>query len=86
MLNLEHTLSDNFEVIIAAMDELNEYDELIGEKELKFLLFDTYDAIIPEFAKKDIRPAKFVLTCMDRSEELLKVLNRKQRLKLLSVV
>ena len=85
MLNLKDTLSDNFELIKEAISELNHFDKMIGEKELKFLLFDTYDEIFPEFAKNNIRPAKFVLECLERKDELLKELNRSHRLTIISL-
>jgi len=86
MLNLQTTLSDNFELIKAALNELNHYEGTIGERELKFLLFDTYDEIFPEFARTNISPAKFVLECLVRKDELLRDLNRVHRLKVISVL
>lgn len=86
MLSLTTTLLDNLDVIKAAVVELNHYEDIVGEKELKFLLFDTYDAIYPEFDKKNTSPARFVLECLRYKDELLSELNRAFRLKVISVI
>lgn len=87
MLNLKNTLSDNFDVIKETLTELNEDNEhMVCEKQLKFLLFDAYEVIFPDFFKKSVSPAKFVIEALNHKEDLLKELNRANRLKVISII
>lgn len=87
MLNLKHTLCDNFDMIKDTLTELNENnDQMVCEKQLKFLLFDAYEVIFPDFFKKSVSPAKFVIAALNHKDDLLRELNRAHRLKVISIV
>lgn len=86
MMNMKDALNEKFDVVVAALSELNKHDKIIGTEELVPLLLQAYDQILPVPAKIFVKQNHFLDACLEREDEILRILNKKFRRKMFQVV